>query len=277
MTKSRIILLSFILLSTIALYMLPRYVVNNNAADKVDEEAPATSQSSARPIEHSNVIVIPDSVLVKIDELYDSFINAENQEKRLIFADSLANAYKSVGKLDSLAKYLEIKAIENPSSENFLIAGDGYYEAFNFAVDQTRRNYLAAKAQDYYKRVLDENSSLLDVKSKLAMTYVAGSNPMQGITMLREVLADDSSNQLAIYNLGVLSITSGQFEKAIEHFERLKELDPENPEAHFYIGYCFFELGKVDEAKPYFEKVLDLGISGGLVDASKDYLKRINK
>ena len=132
---------------------------------------------------------------------------------------------KSVGKLDSLAKYLEIKAIEKPSTENFLVSGDAYYEAFNFAVDQSKRNDLAAKAQEYYNRVLDENSSLLDVKSKLAMTYVAGSNPMQGIAMLREVLAEDPNNQLAIYNLGVLSITSGQLEKAIQHFEQLRKLD----------------------------------------------------
>lgn len=256
--------------------MLPRFVVNNEATQEVDETSPGSTKSTAASTAHNSVLPIPDSLLVKIDKFYDSFKNADNQEKRLIFADSLANAYKIVGKLDSLAKYLEIKAIEIPSQENFLIAGDGYYQAFNFAVEQSKKNFLATKTQEYYKRVLDENSSLLNVKSKLAMTYVAGSNPMQGITMLREVLAEDPSNQLTVYNLGMLSITSGQFDKAIEHFEHLKDLDPENPEAHFYLGYCFFELGKTEEAKPYFERVLELGISGDFVEASKDYIKRID-
>ena len=208
--------------------------------------------------------------------MYESFANADNQEKRLIFADSLAKAYKSVGKLDSLAKYQEIKAIEIPSFENFLLAGDGYYEAFNFAVDQSKRNYLAEKAQKYFSRVLDESSSMLDVKAKLAMTYVVGSNPMQGITMLREIIEQDPENQLAIYNLGMLSITSGQMDKAIVHFAQLSELDPENPEAYFYLGYCLMELGKTLEAKPNFEKVLSLGISGDLAAASQDYLKEIS-
>ena len=257
--------------------MLPRYVVNNSAAENVDEAASGSPNTNTTTTDHNSAISIPDSLLVIIENFYDSFKNAENQEKRLIFADSLANAYKIVGKLDSLAKYLEIKAIENPSLENFLVAGDGYYQAFNFAVDQSKRSFLAKKTQDYYQRVLDEDSSLLNVKSKLAMTYVTGSSPMQGITMLREVLAEDPNNQLTVYNLGMLSITSGQLDKAIEHFERLKDLDPENPEAHFYLGYCFFELGKTEEAKPYFEKVLDLGISGDFVEASKDYLKSINK
>jgi tetratricopeptide (TPR) repeat protein len=136
---------------------------------------------------------------------------------------------------------------------------------------------LAKKAQEYYNRVLEENSLMLDVKSKLAMTYVTGSNPMQGIIMLREVLEEDPNNELAIYNLGMLAITSSQWEKAIERFEKLKHLNPENPEAHFYLGYCLFELGKAEDSKPYFQKVLDLKISGDLVDASEEYLKKINK
>ena len=134
---------------------------------------------------------------------------------------------------------------------------------------------MAEKVQQYYKSVLKENASLLDIQSKLAMTYVAGSNPMQGILMLREVLEKDPDNTLAIYNLGVLAITSGQLDKAIERFEHLKRLDSENPEANFYIGYCLFELGKQEEAKPYFEKVLELGIVGDLVVASEEYLKKI--
>jgi len=276
MTKSRILLLFIVLVSTTALYMLPRYVVNNTA-ENVSRESTKSAQNQQPTAEHDHSFQIPDSLVVKLDKFYDSFKNAENQKKRFIFADSLAKAYKTVGKLDSLVKYTEIRAFENPSQENFLIAGDGYYEAFNFAVDQSRRNYLAAKTQEYYKRVLDENSSLLDVKSKMAMTYVAGSNPMLGITMLREVLKVDPANQLAIYNLGMLSITSGQLEKAIQHFERLRELDFKNPEANFYLGYCLFELGKETESALNFQKVLDLGISGDLADASEDYLKRINK
>ena len=82
---------------------------------------------------------------------------------------------------------------------------------------------------------------------------------------------------MAIYNLGMLSITSGQLEKAIGHFKRLSSLAPENPEAYFYLGYCLFELGKLDESKSNFQKVLSLGISGDLVIASEDYLERINR
>ena len=275
MSKSRFLLLLFVVITTILLYMLPRYVVNN-AAQEIDNGTSETSQNP-QTTEHEHSFQIPDSVSAKILGFYESFDNTENQEKRIIFADSLAKAYKTVGKLDSSAKYTEIRAIQNPSLDNLIIAGDGYYEAFNFSVDGAKRNFLAEKAQHYYKRVLEENSSLLDVKSKLAMTFVAGSNPMEGITLLREVLDEDPKNELAIYNLGMLAITSGQLERAVERFETLTELDPENPEALFYLGYCQFELGRLEESKIYFQKVLELEIEGDFANASEDYLKRINK
>ncbi|NJN24888.1 MAG: tetratricopeptide repeat protein [Cyclobacteriaceae bacterium] len=278
MTKSRLLLFFFIVAVTAALYMMPRYVVDNEQPATTEKEenpaaqAPATDTHS----EADHHFIIPDSMMATIGRFYDSYKNAENQEKRFIFADSLAKAYKSVGKLDSTAKYLEIKAIESPSIENFIIAGDGYYQAFNFAVDKGKSAALANKAQEYYKRILEENPALLDIKAKLAMTYVVGASPMQGIQMLQEVLQEDPNNVMAIYNLGMLSITSGQLDKAIERFKNLKQLDPQNPEAHFYLGYCYFELGNKSEAKKHFQEVLDLEISGELVDASKDYLKRIN-
>ncbi|MCK5280305.1 MAG: tetratricopeptide repeat protein [Cyclobacteriaceae bacterium] len=278
MTKSGFLLLLFVAISTILLYMLPRYVVNNTKQVVSNSTSNNATTGSRQPAaQHNHSFQLPDSMAAIIEGLYESFKNAENQEKRIIFADSLAKAYKTVGKLDSLAKYTEIKAVENPSLENFTIIGDVYYQAFNFAVDQTKRRFLAEKAQEYYNRVLEEDSTLLDIKSKLAMTYVAGSNPMQGIIMLREVLEEDPNNELAIYNLGMLAINSGQWDKAIDRFEKLKHLDPQNPEAYFYLGYCLFELGKEENSKSYFQKVLDLGISGDLVDASEEYLKKINK
>lgn len=278
MIKSKILLLLAIVVSTVLLYMLPRYVVNNTT-EGINDNATVKSDNviddHASTMDHDHQVHLPDSMKTIFKRLYESFKNSDNQEKRLIFADSLTKAYKIVGKLDSMAKYTEIKAIEKPSLENFILAGEGYYNAFNFAVDPTKRKFLAEKAQDYFTRVLKENPSLLNVKSKLAMTYVIGSNPMQGITMLREVLEEDPNNELAIYNMGMLAINSGQLSKAIERFEKLMQLDPENPEAHFYLGYCFFELGKLDSAKIYFQKVLELGISGDLVESSEEYLKRI--
>lgn len=278
MIKSKILLVLAIVVSTVLLYNLPRYVVNNTTQGINNETAVETDSgafSHAPILRHDHSVQLPDSMETIFKRLYESFKNSDNLEKRLIFADSLTKAYKIVGKLDSMAKYIEIKAIEKPSLENFIFAGEGYYNAFNYEVDQTKRRYLAEKTQEYFTRVLKENSLLLDIKSKLAMTYVVGSNPMKGIMMLREVLEEDPNNELTVYNMGMLAINSGQLNKAIERFDKLKQLDPENPKAYFYLGYCFFELGKLDSAKINFQRVLELEISGEFSESSEEYLKRI--
>ncbi|MCK5367893.1 MAG: hypothetical protein KAQ62_05050, partial [Cyclobacteriaceae bacterium] len=93
MTKSRILLLLFVVVSTILLYMLPRYVVNNEEGEIKDEVTESSAKASLDLLsasDHDHSFHIPDSMAVIIAGFYESFKNAENQEKRIIFADSLA-------------------------------------------------------------------------------------------------------------------------------------------------------------------------------------------
>lgn len=263
--------------STVLIYLLPRYVVNNDSEEIDSHSTDKTQAAATTTANSSHTFQMSDSLKAIVGKLYDSYINSENKEKRIIFADSLAKAYELAGKLDSTAKYLEVRALENPSSENYMIAGDGYYNAFNFAVDQSKKSFLAEKTQNYYMRVLNEDPSLLDVQAKLAMTYVSGNNPMKGIMMLREVLQKDPDNMMAIYNMGMLSITSGQFQKAVDRFNKLLSIDSDSQEANFYLGYSWLQLGDQKKAAPYFEKVVQLNIEGELLDASRQYLSNFKK
>ena len=265
------------MVASAAIYFLPRYVVSNEMSTAEPQESNRSPAGSDAEFVHSHVASIPDSLSGRFKTFYDLYANAENQEKRFIFADSLAKAYKIVGFQDSSAKYSEVRALEMPTQENLLQAADGYYEAIDFAVDPVKRSDFAAKAGEYYRRVLNEDPTLLNVKAKMAMTLTYGSNPMEGIMMLREVLNVDQDNVVATFNLGMLAITSGQFEKAIERFEKLLQLNPKNPEANFYMGYCLIETGKSREAVPYFEIVAESNQQSNLQRTATEYLNNINK
>jgi hypothetical protein len=52
----------------------------------------------------------------------------------------------------------------------------------------------------------------------------------EGIMKLRAVTERDSNHEAAIYQLGLMSIESGQTEKAVKRFEKLLLLHPENQE-----------------------------------------------
>src|SRR5690606_31192565 len=114
------------------------------------------------------------------------------------------------GKFDSAAWYSEKAADIFNNEKSWIKAGDQYYQAYTFAMDEGKRNQLAEKAQAYFTKVLEVNPTNLEAKTKMAMTYLSSPNPMQGIMMLREVLAQDPQNELALFNLGMLSIQSGQ-------------------------------------------------------------------
>jgi cytochrome c-type biogenesis protein CcmH/NrfG len=98
---------------------------------------------------------------------------------------------------------------------------------------------------------------------------------MQGIQMLREVLESDEKNQTAIYNLGLLSMQSGQYDRAVERFEKLVQLDPENLQAQFLLGVSHFESGNKAEAKTQFEKVKSMDADPSVVASVDEYLNQL--
>jgi Flp pilus assembly protein TadD len=176
------------------------------------------------------------------------------KEKNAIFADSLSNLYATAGKFDSAAWFAEEASKFFNTTESWIKAGDQYYQAYSFALDQARQNQLAEKAREFFEKVLAADPKNLDVKTKLAMTYVS-SSPMQGVTMLREVLAEDPKNEAALLNMGMLSIQSGQYQRAVERLEELVKINPNHTQGQLLLGIAFMNTGDKPKAKQQFEKV----------------------
>ncbi|UII22110.1 tetratricopeptide repeat protein [Fulvivirga ligni] len=262
MLKTRIILIAVAAILVAIIFTLPKVVVDN------DEESVTTETSSNTPhsseSDHNDAPMaahgqeVPATVQKKIDNLKIEYINGSNKEKNTIFADSLAQLYLSINKYDSAAKFIEIIAENIPSEENWERAGNAYYDAFGFAMEAEKRANLGGKAREYFTKVLEKSPDNLDVKNKLAMTYLSTSNPMQGIMMLREILEQDPSNEKAMFNLGVLSMQSGQYDKAVERFSKLVDVYPNNMQAQFFLGVSYLETGNKSKAKEQFELVKKL-------------------
>ena len=231
MIKTRIIILVAILAAAAILYMLPSSVVDNSKNNLTEESSGRTSAPAVPEVTEQNSTVhqmhIPDSLVSYFSELRHQFENSGNQKKKIIFADSLAKGFRNVNFYDSAAVYSAYIAEQIPSVENNRQAGDDYYQAFNLAVDNASKQHYGTIAREYYQKLLEQNPEDLDLKVKIGVTYVTTSSPMQGIQMIRQVLDKDPNNKLAIYNLGILSISSGQYDRAIERFDKLVSMDPE--------------------------------------------------
>lgn len=245
----------------IAFFALPKIVVESEKElpenKEVAEKASSKEEDHDHELDHAHAAKTGEADLKLLESLKNQMAKAGNNEKKLIFADSLSAYYRGLQQYDSAATYAEYAAALVPSEARWASTGDRYEEAFNFAEGKAKETYLS-KTKQYYEKVLTQNPKNLAVKSKLAMTYVGGEQTMKGVKLLRQVLEEDPNNELAIFNLGILSIQSNQYQKALERFEALIKINPQHASAHFYRGVSYLSLGNKEKAKASFLKAKEL-------------------
>jgi len=61
-----------------------------------------------------------------------------------------------------------------------------------------------------------------------------------------------------LINRGLKHKKKGELDKAIDYFERIIKLDPENTNAFFELGLLYDEKGEINIAISYFEKVIEI-------------------
>jgi Tfp pilus assembly protein PilF len=91
--------------------------------------------------------------------------------------------------------------------------------------------------------------SPIKARTAEAVALVQGQEPMRGIMMLRDILKEDPDNVEAHWQLGLFSVQSGQYDKAIERFKKVLELDAAGyPDAWFYLGRTYATVDSTELA-----------------------------
>jgi tetratricopeptide (TPR) repeat protein len=272
---------------TVGLYTLPKVVVRNENKQLGERtgQMPEASQSgndsphgAASPNESSLVHEKPLSAdqQKRLASLKTDFTQARAEQK-VTTGEKLIALFRSFSRYDSAAHYAELLAVAEPTEQNLLRAGDSYFEAYTFAVDEKKIGALGEKTRDFYGQVLAKNPGLLAAKANMAMTYVSTDAPMKGISMLREVLQQDPTNELALFNLGLLAMRSNQYERAIERFRQILVNNPGSRKAQFYLGVSLAEAGQKAEAKDVLATVKKQEKDPQILAAIKEYEERLSK
>ena len=90
--------------------------------------------------------------------------------------------------------------------------------------------------------------------------------------MLREVLQEDPENEEALYYMGMLSVQSGQYDRALERFERLIEIDSTNHQARYLLGLSYINSGQLEKARKQLEQLTTLDNNPEIVTAAQNLL-----
>ncbi|HEY9488961.1 MAG TPA: tetratricopeptide repeat protein [Chryseosolibacter sp.] len=267
MLKTRLLIIAICGISIWLLFQLPKVVIENEGTLG---GARVQDSIAANLPEH---VQTPTEVLRAITELKKEYNRSAEKEKNAIFADSLASLYRTANQFDSAAWFSERASEFFNNPESWTKVADNYYQAYTLALNQEKQKALAIKAQEFYGKVLQREPENLEAKTKMAMTYLTSSNPMQGIMMLREVLVKDPKNELALFNMGMLSIQSGQYDRAIERLEELVEINPANIQGQLLLGLAHMNSGNKEKAKAQFEKVKEMDNDPAVQATVDSYLK----
>lgn len=275
MKKSQLILVAVGIIAIAGFYALPTAVVDTKGdADSISQENEEATPTASDPASLHESELTSDQ-LTEIVSLRNQIDGADSGDGRLSAALALADIYQGLSKFDSAGYYLGLAFEEKQDLELAEKAGLAYYEAFSFALDPDKVAKTAELTRSYLTKVLDKDPSRLDLKTKVAMTYVSSANPMQGITMMREILEQDPQNEDALFNMGVLSMQSGQYKRATERFEELLQYHPENLQGQFYLGVSYFEDNLKNKAKAQFEKVKAMTQDPVILGSVQSYLDRL--
>ncbi|EAZ81942.1 tetratricopeptide repeat protein [Algoriphagus machipongonensis] len=275
MKKTQLILIGVGILAIAGLYALPSVVVDNEGeVDAISQENASVGTADSDAVAMHEAELTPDQQGA-VSKLRGQLNQEGAENSKTAVLDSLGGIYQELGKFDSAGYYFALAADESKDLALAEKAGESYYEAFTFALDANKVAYTAEQTQKYLNRVLENDPTRLDLKTKVAMTYVSSSNPMQGITMLREILEQDPQNEDAIFNMGILAIQSGQYKRAAERFEDLIKYHPQNLQGQFYLGVSYFEANQKSKAKAQFESVLEMTEDEMILNSVQGYLDKL--
>jgi TolA-binding protein len=75
--------------------------------------------------------------------------------------------------------------------------------------------------------------------------------------------------------MGVLSMQSGQYGRAVERFEELVKVHPQNLQGQFYLGVSYFESKEKNKAKAQFELVKKMTQDPMILSSVQGYLDKL--
>lgn len=279
MQKKQVIAVLVAIVGIGIVFSLPKVLVDNEKESVEGSEVTVSNGDSlseaGRLMAEKHTHKPSDSEQKKLQDFTKNYYSISDKEKKRIFADSILGYYTKFHKYDSVAKYSGEIAMLQPNEKNLLSAADAYMQASDLVTVNEKSAYMD-KSRLYYQKALEINASNLDTKSKLAMTYVTTSNPMTGIRILQEVVKEDPRNETAIFNLGYLSMQSRQYNKAVDRFKSLIEINPAHASGTFYLGLSYLELGNKGKANQYFTKAKGLDSDPEFQAIIDSYLKESN-
>lgn len=197
------------------------------------------------------------SLSQEISAIEQEVEKAEGQEK-VSLLQSLASKWEDLAKPIPQGFIYKEMAEVAPTLEYWVKSGDSFRTGYTNQQDTALASALNKLAIESYEKAIEIDPNSLSAKTGLGASLVTGSNnPMAGIALLREVVQAEPKNLDANRTLGLFSMQSGQFDRAIDRFKTVIEIKAD-AESYFYLATAYEKIGQKSEAIAAYSKSKEL-------------------
>ncbi|MDB5002866.1 MAG: hypothetical protein JWQ34_1091 [Mucilaginibacter sp.] len=245
------------------LYSLPvKGLIKASATHDTAQSAPMASKTVSNvtiaTVSEPAKAAIGASLSAKINDLEGQLEKASGDAEKLSLNKQLAARWDDVNQPAPAAFYYQAVARIDNSFDAWLKSGNRFNDAYKIMQDTAVTPAFITGAVEAFTNALKLKPQSLDGKTGLGVAYVnGGASPMQGIALLREVIAQDPGNISANLNLGLFSMKSGQFDKAVQRFKTVIAKKPDF-ESYFYLAETYKQLGQKPEAIAAYQKCKEM-------------------
>ena len=90
------------------------------------------------------------------------------------------------------------------------------------------------------------------------------------LEILTQLVEKNPKDSFALYGLAMECVQQKEFDKAIEHFRKLSEVNPDYAPTYYQAGQLSAKMGRIEDARRYFEKGIEVTTRSGNLHAKSE-------
>lgn len=184
-----------------------------------------------------------------------------NEEKGISMLENPPPGTRNLQTREAINAFLlrkgEIDKAEFGFKEILAKKPDSYYSHYQMGIIHLQRKKYEASI-DSFDRSLLLNTDFVAARIGKGISMYHSGNKKLAKEEFETAMQQDSANELAPYNIGIILFNDNLYNEAIAIFKEIIQKNPEFSDAHYQISYIYYKRGDLEQAEKEIRKALDL-------------------
>ncbi|MCY4419399.1 MAG: hypothetical protein OXB93_06100 [Cytophagales bacterium] len=187
--------------------------------------------------------------------------------------DSIARTYFRVSVMDSAIYYADRLYSLGAKKEAARI----YYKIQEQLPDNKTKQTYQQKTKTLIKELMNTYPREEEWKIKEALLLVSSARPMDGVRKLKDMLKENPLSEEINFQLGKLSVLSGQYDKAIQYLSQVATSShTKSTEAMLYLGKAWMEKGNEKKSLYWFGELRKVEVDPAILDLCDRFMETLS-